>query len=44
MMQEQVAGVIATVTGELGDCAVQIRAKMMTLPGEQFVIRRQATL
>ena len=26
----------------LGDFAVQIRAKMMTLPGEQFVIRRQA--
>jgi small-conductance mechanosensitive channel len=27
---------------ELGDYAVQIRAKMMTVPGEQFVIRRQA--
>jgi moderate conductance mechanosensitive channel len=27
---------------ELGDYAVQIRAKVMTLPGEQFVIRRQA--
>jgi small-conductance mechanosensitive channel len=27
---------------ELGDYAVTIRAKMMTLPGEQFVIRRQA--
>jgi moderate conductance mechanosensitive channel len=27
---------------ELGDYAVQIRAKMMTMPGEQFVIRRQA--
>jgi moderate conductance mechanosensitive channel len=27
---------------QLGDFAVQIRAKMMTLPGEQFVIRRQA--
>jgi len=26
----------------LGDFAVQIRAKMMTQPGEQFVIRRQA--
>ena len=26
----------------LGDFAVQIRMKMMTLPGEQFVIRRQA--
>jgi small-conductance mechanosensitive channel len=26
----------------LGDYAVQIRAKMMTLPGEQFVIRRKA--
>src|SRR5215469_3394484 len=26
----------------LGDYAVQIRAKMMTLPGEQFVIRRRA--
>jgi small-conductance mechanosensitive channel len=26
----------------LGDFAVQLRAKMMTLPGEQFVIRRQA--
>jgi small-conductance mechanosensitive channel len=26
----------------LGDFAVQIRAKMMTLPGEQFVIRRLA--
>jgi small-conductance mechanosensitive channel len=26
----------------LGDYAVQLRAKMMTLPGEQFVIRRQA--
>jgi small-conductance mechanosensitive channel len=26
----------------LGDYAIQIRAKMMTLPGEQFVIRRQA--
>jgi small-conductance mechanosensitive channel len=25
-----------------GDFAVQIRAKMMTLPGEQFVIRRKA--
>ncbi len=27
---------------QLGDFAVQIRAKMMTLPGEQFVIRRAA--
>jgi len=27
---------------ELGEYAIQIRAKMMTLPGEQFVIRRQA--
>jgi small-conductance mechanosensitive channel len=27
---------------ELGDFAVQIRAKMMTVPGGQFVIRRQA--
>jgi small-conductance mechanosensitive channel len=27
---------------QLGDFAVQIRAKMMTQPGEQFVIRRQA--
>jgi moderate conductance mechanosensitive channel len=27
---------------ELGDYAVTIRAKFMTLPGEQFVIRRQA--
>jgi moderate conductance mechanosensitive channel len=27
---------------QLGDFAVQLRAKMMTLPGEQFVIRRQA--
>ena len=26
----------------LGDFAVQLRAKMMTLPGEQFVVRRQA--
>jgi small-conductance mechanosensitive channel len=26
----------------LGDFAVQIRAKMMTAPGQQFVIRRQA--
>jgi hypothetical protein len=26
----------------LGDFAVRIRAKMMTVPGEQFVIRRQA--
>jgi moderate conductance mechanosensitive channel len=26
----------------LGDFAVQLRAKMMTLPGEQFAIRRQA--
>jgi len=26
----------------LGDYAVQIRIKMMTLPGEQFVIRRKA--
>jgi len=26
----------------LGDFAVQIRAKMMTVPGEQFVIRRKA--
>jgi small-conductance mechanosensitive channel len=26
----------------LRDFAVQLRAKMMTLPGEQFVIRRQA--
>src|SRR5271168_3567711 len=26
----------------LGDFAVQLRAKMMTLPGEQFVIRQQA--
>jgi hypothetical protein len=26
----------------LGDFAVQLRAKMMTLPGEQFVIRRAA--
>ena len=25
-----------------GDFAVQIRVKMMTLPGEQFVIRRKA--
>ncbi len=27
---------------QLGDFAVQIRMKMMTLPGEQFVIRRKA--
>src|SRR5690348_1257464 len=27
---------------QFGDFAVQIRAKMMTLPGEQFVIRRTA--
>jgi small-conductance mechanosensitive channel len=27
---------------ELGDYSVTIRAKMTTLPGEQFVIRRQA--
>jgi len=27
---------------QLGDFAVQIRAKMMTMPGEQFVIRRKA--
>jgi len=27
---------------KLGDYAVQIRAKMMTVPGEQFVIRRKA--
>jgi len=27
---------------QLGDYSVTIRAKMMTLPGEQFVIRRQA--
>jgi moderate conductance mechanosensitive channel len=27
---------------QLGDFSVQIRAKMMTLPGEQFVIRRAA--
>jgi hypothetical protein len=27
----------------LGDFAVQIRAKMMPAPGEQFVIRRQAS-
>ena len=27
---------------ELGDFAVKIRMKMMTLPGEQFVIRRKA--
>jgi len=27
---------------ELGDYSITIRAKMMTLPGEQFVIRRQA--
>jgi len=27
---------------QLGDFAVQIRAKMMTVPGEQFVIRRKA--
>jgi moderate conductance mechanosensitive channel len=27
---------------QLRDHAVEIRAKMMTLPGEQFVIRRQA--
>jgi len=26
----------------LGDFAVQLRMKMMTLPGENFVIRRQA--
>ena len=26
----------------LGDYAVRIRAKMMTVPGEQFVIRRKA--
>ena len=26
----------------LGDFAVQIRIKMMTLPGENFVIRRKA--
>jgi small-conductance mechanosensitive channel len=26
----------------LSDYAVQIRAKMMTVPGEQFVIRRKA--
>ena len=27
---------------QLGDFAVQIRLKMMTLPGEQFVLRRKA--
>ena len=27
---------------QFGDFAVQIRMKMMTLPGEQFVIRRKA--
>jgi small-conductance mechanosensitive channel len=27
---------------DLGDYAVTIRAKMMTVPGEQFVIRREA--
>jgi small-conductance mechanosensitive channel len=27
---------------QLGDYSITIRAKMMTLPGEQFVIRRQA--
>src|SRR5690242_12422584 len=27
---------------QLADFAVQIRAKMMPVPGEQFVIRRQA--
>jgi len=27
---------------ELGDFAVQIRLEMMTLRGEQFVIRRKA--
>jgi moderate conductance mechanosensitive channel len=27
---------------QLGEYAVQIRMKMMTLPGEQFVIRRKA--
>ena len=27
---------------QLGDFVVQIRAEMMTLPGEQFVIRRKA--
>ena len=27
---------------ELGDFAIKIRMKMMTLPGEQFVIRRKA--
>ena len=27
---------------ELGDYAVMIRAKVMTVPGEQFVIRRKA--
>ena len=27
---------------QLGDFAIQIRMKMMTKPGEQFVIRRRA--
>ena len=30
------------VVDNLGDFAVQIRIKMMTLPGEHFVIRRKA--
>ena len=31
-----------TLGDALGDFAVQLRMKMMTLPGENFVIRRQA--
>ena len=30
-----------TATSTLPDFAVQLRANMMTLPGEQFVIRRK---
>ena len=33
---------LRAISRELGDYAVTIRAKMMTVPGEQFVIRRKA--
>ena len=33
---------LRAINRELGDYAVTIRAKMMTVPGEQFVIRRKA--
>ena len=41
-MPSKVAIGVTYDSDELGDYAVMIRAKVMTVPGEQFVIRRKA--